>query len=58
MDVCNVCAIHFVCVDVYIYVYVCIYVCLYLDFDTAIEWLNGRASVFGTEGCVFESRFD
>ena len=38
--------------------YMCIYVCLYLDFDTAIEWLNGRASVFGTEGCGFEVRFD
>lgn len=23
-----------------------------------LQWLNGRASVFGTEGCGFESRLE
>lgn len=25
---------------------------------TKLQWLNGRASVFGTEGCGFESRLE
>ena len=31
---------------------------LNFQFSSQLQWLNGRASVFGTEGCGFESHLE